>query len=86
MQKIFRKIILLIHYNSTCIIYINVNIFKRRDFNVVIYYLKFKTNFNQFKHEKIEFFFLKSNVNVYRKTLLIHEIENNKIRINYSSR
>ena len=43
------------HYNSTCVIYIDINVFKRRDFDVVIYYLKFKANFNNSKHEKIEF-------------------------------
>ena len=37
------------------IIYINVNVFKYRDFDVVIYYLKFETNFNYFKHNEIEF-------------------------------
>ena len=55
LQKVFYQINLLIHYNSTCIIYININAFKRRDFNVVIYYLKFEANFNNLKHEKIEF-------------------------------
>ena len=74
------------HYNFTRVTYININVFKRRDFNVVIYHLKFKTNFNYFKYEEIEFFFFKSNVNVCRKTLLIYKIKNNKIRMNYSSR
>ena len=55
LQKIFRKIILLIHYNSTRVTYINVDVFKRRGFDVVIYHLKFEANLNYFKHEKIEF-------------------------------
>ena len=54
LQKIFRKINLLIYYNFTRIIYINMNIFKRCNFDVIIYYLKFKTNFNNFKHNKIK--------------------------------
>ena len=59
LQKVFRKIILLIHHDFTRVTYINVDVFKRRDFDVVIYHLKFETNFNHLKHEKIEsiFFF-----------------------------
>ena len=55
LQKNFYQISLLIYYDLTHIIYININAFKRREFNVVIYHLKFKTNFNNFKHKEIEF-------------------------------
>ena len=54
LQKNFRKINLLIHHDLTCITYIDVNVFKRRDFDVMIYHLKFETNFNHFKHDEIE--------------------------------
>ena len=54
LQKVFRKIILLIHHDFTRVTYINVDVFKRRDFDVVIYHLKFETDSNHFKHEKIE--------------------------------
>ena len=54
LQKIFRKINLLIYYNFIRIIYIDVNVFKRCNFNVIIYHLKSKTNFNNFKHNEIE--------------------------------
>ena len=43
------------HYDFTRIIYVNVDAFKRRDFDVVIYHLKFDANFNNFKTKKIEF-------------------------------
>ena len=54
LQKAFRKINLLIYYNFTRIIYIDVNAFKRRDFDVIIYHLKLEANFNNFKHNEIK--------------------------------
>ena len=54
LQKVFRKINLLIYYNFIRIIYINVNAFKRYNFNIVIYYLKLEINSNNFKHNEIE--------------------------------
>ena len=53
LQKVFRKIKLFIYYNFIRIIYIDLNVFKRRNFDVVIYYLKFNTNFNNFKRKEI---------------------------------
>ena len=53
LQKVFHKIELFIYYNFIRVIYINLNVFKRRNFNIVIYYLKLNINFNNFKHEKI---------------------------------
>ena len=54
LQKVFRKIELFIYYNFTRIIYIDVNVFKRRNFDVVIYHLKLNADFNNFKHKKIQ--------------------------------
>ena len=54
LQKVFNKISLLIYYNFTCVTYINVDVFKRRNFEIVIYYLKLETDFNNLKHEKIK--------------------------------
>ena len=55
LQKVFRQISLLMYHDSTRIIYINVNVFKRRDFDVVIYHLKNEIDSNNFKHDEIEF-------------------------------
>ena len=42
LQKIFNKINLLIHHDFIRVIYIDVNAFKRRNFDVIIYHLKKK--------------------------------------------
>ena len=55
LQKVFRQINLLMHHDLTRVIYINVDVFKRRDFDVVIYHLKKKIDSNNFKHDEIEF-------------------------------
>ena len=55
------------YYNLTCVIYININIFKYRNFNIVIYYLKLKANFNNFKHEKIEFILFFNRILIFVK-------------------
>ena len=52
LQKVFNKVSLLIYYNFIRVTYINVNIFKQRDFEIIIYYLKFNTNVNNFKQKK----------------------------------
>ena len=54
LQKIFDKIKLFVHHDFIRITYIDVNVFKRRDFDVVIYHLKFDANLNNLKHEKIQ--------------------------------
>ena len=54
LQKTFDKTKLLVHHDFTHFTCIDVNVFKRRDFDVVIYYLKFDVNLNNFKHEKIQ--------------------------------
>ena len=53
-QKNFDKTNLLIHYDFIRIIYINVDVSKQRDFEVIIYHLKFTANFNNFKRNEIE--------------------------------
>ena len=40
LQKVFNRIIYLVHFNKQRILYINVNAFKKRDFEVIIYYFK----------------------------------------------
>ena len=54
LQKAFDKTKLFIHYDLIRITYIDVNVFKRRDFDVVIYHLKSDANLNNFKQEKIQ--------------------------------
>ena len=54
LQKVFRKIELLIHHDSTRITYINVDAFKRRDFEIVIYHLKPDADANNLKREEIQ--------------------------------
>ena len=51
LQKIFDKTKLFIHHDFTRVTYIDVNVFKRRDFDVVIYHLKFNANFINFKQK-----------------------------------
>ena len=53
-QKNFDKVNLLIYYNFTRVTYIDVNVFKQRSFKIIIYYLKFDANINNFKQKKIE--------------------------------
>ena len=54
LQKVFDKTKLFIHYDFTRITYIDVNVLKRRDFDDVIYHLKFDANLNNFKQKKIQ--------------------------------
>ena len=54
-QKVFNKIKLLIHHDFTRITYVNVDAFKRRDFDVIIYHLKPDADLNNFKISEIEF-------------------------------
>ena len=54
-QKVFDQVKLLIHHDFTRITYVNVDVFKQRNFDVVIYHLKFDANFNNFKTKKIKF-------------------------------
>ena len=55
LQKVFRKIILFVHHDSIKSLYIDVNVFKRRNIEIIIYHLKLETNFNNFKRFQIEF-------------------------------
>ena len=54
LQKAFDQVKLLIHHDFTRITYVNVDVFKRRDFDVVIYHLKSDADFNNFKIDEIE--------------------------------
>ena len=53
LQKTFNNVNLLIYYDFTWVLYIDINVFKRRNFDVIIYHLKFNANFNNFKRKKI---------------------------------
>ena len=55
LQEVFNKINLLIHHDFIRVTYIDVDAFKRRDFDVIIYHLKNDVNSNQFKRIDIEF-------------------------------
>ena len=55
LQIFFNKITLFVHHNFIKSFYIDVNVFKRRNIKIIIYHLKFETNFNNFKRFEIEF-------------------------------
>jgi hypothetical protein len=55
LQKTFNKTFFLIHFNFDCQLYIDIDAFKRREFEAMIYYFKTKTNFDKFKRNDIEF-------------------------------
>ena len=54
LQKAFSKAKLFVHHDPTRITYVNVDAFKRRDFDVVIYHLKPDADLNNLKISEIE--------------------------------
>ena len=67
LQKIFNKINLLVHHDFIRVIYIDVDAFKRRDFDVIIYHLKKNVNSNQFKRIDIEFIMFLNRMFIFAK-------------------
>ena len=49
-----------IHFNKNRILYIDIDIFKRRDFETMIYHFKSNTNFEKFQKIDVESIFFKS--------------------------
>ena len=62
LQKIFEKVNFLIHFDRDRTLYIDIDIFKKRDFEVIIYYFKINVNFNKFKVINIKFIFFLSRL------------------------
>ena len=57
-QKFFKQIIFLIHFFDEKILYVDIDISKRRDFETIIYYLKFNClNLEKLKRIDIESIF-----------------------------
>ena len=54
LQKIFNRIFFLINFNSKQILYINIDVFKRRELNAMIYHFKFDVDFVKSKRFDIE--------------------------------
>ena len=54
LQKVFDKTFFLIHFNRDRVFYINVDASKRRDFDVMIYHLKFNINSKKLRVIDIE--------------------------------
>lgn len=55
LQKTFNKISFLIYFNLKRQFYIDINVFKWREFDAMIYYFKTNNNFNKFKRNDIKF-------------------------------
>ena len=54
LQKTFNLIFFLIHFNLKRILYINIDVFKRREFDAMIYHFKFDVDFVKSKRFHIE--------------------------------
>ena len=54
LQKNFSKASFLIHFNSNRQLYIDIDVFKRREFETMIYHFKVDVNFDKFKRNDIE--------------------------------
>ena len=62
MQNLFSRIKFLIHYNKARILYIDVDVFKKREFDIIIYHVKIDKShvnntidyFTSFKRQNIE--------------------------------
>ena len=55
LQETFNHVNFLVHFNSKRILYIDIDVSKRRDFDAMIYYIKIENNTNKFKRKNIEF-------------------------------
>ena len=54
LQKNFSKASFLVYFSSNRQLYINIDVFKRREFEAMIYHLKVDVNFDKFKRNDIE--------------------------------
>ena len=65
MQKKIDRVEFLIYFNKNNIFYIDINVFKRRDFEIMIYYFKNKIDAKKSKRFNIEFIlFLSKLLNI----------------------
>ena len=55
LQKNFSKASFLVHFNLDRQLYIDIDVFKRREFEAMIYHLKVDVNLDKFKRSDIEF-------------------------------
>ena len=55
LQKTFNKTSFLMHFNSNRQFYINIDVFKRREFETIIYHFQIDVNLDKFKRNDIEF-------------------------------
>ena len=54
-QETFNQVFFLIHFCNDKILYIDIDAFKRREFEIMIYYFKSSVDFNNSKRNDIEF-------------------------------
>ena len=54
LQKTFNKIFFLIYFNSKRVFYIDIDVFKQREFDVIIYYFKIDVDFVKSKRFDIK--------------------------------
>ena len=55
LQKNFNKASFLMHFSSNRQFYIDIDVFKRREFETMIYHFKIDVNLDKFKRNDIEF-------------------------------
>ena len=65
LQKVFCKTEFLVHFDRNKILYIDIDVAKRRDFDVIIYHLKDETNSKKSRRNDIKFIiFLNKFLNI----------------------
>ena len=55
LQKIFDKTFFLIHFDHSCVLYIDVDVLKRHEFKIMMYHLKFDADLEKSHITDIEF-------------------------------
>ena len=58
LQEFFNQAIFFVHFFVDRVLFIDIDVSKRRDFDAVVYHLKSKVDVNKSKRIDIEFFFL----------------------------
>ena len=68
LQKFFFNAEFLVHFDKNQILYIDINVFKKRDFETMIYHLKFHANFKKLRKINVESIFFLSRLFNFIKT------------------
>lgn len=67
-QEFFLRAIFLIYFNFECVLYIDIDASKYRNFEAIIYYLKVKANLEKSRRNNIEFILFLSRLLNFAKT------------------